>query len=195
MVLIATTNDEEYLRALSGENRRFLPVTVGRVDFKALIRDRDQLWAEASAEEPLEGALSLPEELWQHASEARASRTQVDPWADVLEDIAERAAAAQGSFINIADADDEPFHTLDEGGTPIAIYGTGSDRDGNLEERVASDYVIGTGLNIPVDRRTPDMAKRVGLVMRSLGWAAPKVSRINGKPVRAYMRRVAQPWD
>jgi len=38
MVLIGTTNDREYLRALSGENRRFLPVAVGRIDIKALIR-------------------------------------------------------------------------------------------------------------------------------------------------------------
>jgi predicted P-loop ATPase len=43
MVLWGTTNDAEYLRALSGDNRRFLPVSVGRIDLAALISDRDQL--------------------------------------------------------------------------------------------------------------------------------------------------------
>lgn len=45
-ILIGTTNDEEYLKDPTG-GRRFWPVRVGAVDFKGLIRDRDQLWAEA----------------------------------------------------------------------------------------------------------------------------------------------------
>jgi len=45
-ILIGTTNDQEYLKDPTG-GRRFWPVRVGQVDFKALIADRDQLWAEA----------------------------------------------------------------------------------------------------------------------------------------------------
>lgn len=183
--LVGTTNDELYLRALSGENRRFLPVKVGRIDFKALIRDRDQLWAEASAEEPLEPSLALPEDLWQHASEARASRTQSDPWADILINIAESAAFTQATQASGKQNDDE----IDMG----PVYETGTDRDGNPEHRVSSVYVIGVALAIPPDRRTTEHGKRAGLVMKSLGWTYKK-TRINGRSVWGFVRPI-DPFD
>lgn len=45
-LFIATTNNKEFLTDPTG-NRRWLPMTTGEVNYKAIIRDRAQLWAEA----------------------------------------------------------------------------------------------------------------------------------------------------
>lgn len=47
-VFIGTTNSDELFDDPTG-SRRFLPVRVGAVDLTRLVRDRDQLWAEALA--------------------------------------------------------------------------------------------------------------------------------------------------
>jgi predicted P-loop ATPase len=48
LVFIGTTNDEKFLFDDTG-NRRWLPIeVVGRIDVTAIVRDRDQLWAEAA---------------------------------------------------------------------------------------------------------------------------------------------------
>lgn len=45
-VFFGTTNRGEFLQDDTG-NRRFNPIEVGQLDFEALARDKDQLWAEA----------------------------------------------------------------------------------------------------------------------------------------------------
>jgi Virulence-associated protein E len=68
-------------------NRRFWPVTTGRVDIEALARDRDHLWAEAAALEAEGASIMLPESLWPVARELQESRREVDPWEEILAEV------------------------------------------------------------------------------------------------------------
>jgi len=82
-VFFATTNDDEYLKSQTG-NRRFWPVTTGRIDLEALRRDRDQLWAEAAVHEARGDSVALPERLWKVAGEEQDRRREGDDWFELI---------------------------------------------------------------------------------------------------------------
>jgi Virulence-associated protein E len=82
-VIWATTNNREYLRSQTG-NRRFWPVLTSKIDLDAFKRDRDQLLAEAAAEEAKGASIVLPPALWGAAAEEQEQRREYDPWEDVL---------------------------------------------------------------------------------------------------------------
>ena len=84
-VFAGTVNPDTYLRDETG-NRRFWPVRCGTIDIPALVRDRDQLWAEAVARFRA-GAiwwLDTPELLAEAAAE-QEKRYQADAWDDLIE--------------------------------------------------------------------------------------------------------------
>jgi predicted P-loop ATPase len=80
VVFFGSTNALEYLKDETG-GRRFWPVRCGRIDHDAIVRDRDQLWAEAvalyNAGEPW---WLTDEALLVEAREQQEHRYQEDPW-------------------------------------------------------------------------------------------------------------------
>jgi hypothetical protein len=85
-IVIGTTNSDTYLKDLTG-NRRFWPVKVTSFDLAALIRDRDQLWAEAVAVEASGASIRLASELWPEATKQQNKRRVTDPWEEELGDL------------------------------------------------------------------------------------------------------------
>lgn len=83
-VLIGTTNEASYLRDPTG-GRRFWPVKCTNIDLEALLRDRDQLWAEAVQlykagekwwpDKEFERDVMMPEQ---------EARFEEDPWVEVI---------------------------------------------------------------------------------------------------------------
>ena len=87
-VFIGTTNDDDYLRDVTG-NRRYLPLCVGVIrDVHAI--PREQLWAEAVhawRERPCRDEITLPSELWGVAKKLQEARRVQDPWETRLEEV------------------------------------------------------------------------------------------------------------
>jgi hypothetical protein len=102
-VFIGTTNDDKYLRDMTG-NRRFWPVRIGKIELEALERDRDQLWAEASDWEEKGESLILSEELWPLAQIEQEARLEDDPWLDILSELRPENLDQVGEMVRVATA-------------------------------------------------------------------------------------------
>lgn len=87
-VILGTTNNEEYLRDLTG-NRRFWAVkTVGKINHAQIERVREQLFAEALAYYQLGEPLWLEDRVAEtQAVGEQAKRMQSDEWLPIVEDI------------------------------------------------------------------------------------------------------------
>ncbi|MFN7882115.1 MAG: VapE domain-containing protein, partial [bacterium] len=92
-ILVGTTNDDQYLKDETG-NRRFWPITTGKIDLASIAALRDQLWAEAAVREAQGEGIVLPEELWQSAAIEQGKRVPPDAWQEVLEAV--RGDACRG---------------------------------------------------------------------------------------------------
>ncbi len=88
-IIFGTSNEVDYLDDRTG-NRRFWPVRIGRFDMQRLLRDRDQLWAEAAAAEAAGESIRLSKDLWPAAAAEQAKRQRANrfepPILDVLDE-------------------------------------------------------------------------------------------------------------
>ena len=83
-VFAGTVNHGSYLRDETG-GRRFWPVSCGRIDIESLVRDRDQLWAEAKARFESGQVWWLESsDLVQLAADQQEERYEGDPWEEVI---------------------------------------------------------------------------------------------------------------
>lgn len=127
-VFAATTNDDTYLRDPTGA-RRWWPVACGKITFDELVRERDQLWAEAvhafKAGEPW---WFTDTDLVDLAKLETDQREQLDPWEDIL------SSRLDGTILPVSVAE------------CLGHVAVEKSRQGEAE------------------------AKRVGKVMRRLGW-------------------------
>jgi putative DNA primase/helicase len=166
-ILAGTTNDPQYLQDPTG-NRRFWPFTPGDIDVQAVRRDRDQLWAEAAAAEAAAETLIIPEELWAAIEERQNSRRIADPWEDLL-------------------GDKEVLGWRMKNGED---YVKAADENGKLQWRVRSAAVLENILGFTPDRINNSHSKRLGAVMRSLGWTGPIPIRFGTEVSKGYWKPV-----
>lgn len=104
-VFVGTTNQQGYLRDLTG-NRRYWPIECGKVNRDELAEDREQLWAEAVARyKANENWWLTPEEEATLPTQIRNERLAVqdDPWFDKVAEFAEGRVAAGKPKVRMLD--------------------------------------------------------------------------------------------
>lgn len=83
-IIAGTTNSDSYLQDATG-NRRFLPVKTNTIDMDGLLRDRDQIWAEAALYEDEGMSIRLDPALYPVAAAQQEERMVDDPWLSAVQ--------------------------------------------------------------------------------------------------------------
>jgi predicted P-loop ATPase len=156
LMIVGTTNEEEFLDDPSGE-RRYLPVRINDVDVEGIRRDREQLWAEAREQFKAAGLM------WQEAA---------------------RLGRLEHAAYKVTDAWERPVRRWIS--TPDAVplaKGSAREHKGTEGEILASfgleDVFIGA-LGKSAANCTLADQHRMGKVLRALGFQRAR-KRMNGE--------------
>jgi hypothetical protein len=185
-VFIATVNTDPntgdivpYLNP--GDRRRWWPVRVGTIDIEALMRDRDQLFAEAMQRAaeceditnvPLRwNSLKLPREFWNLAEVEQVEREITDPLVDRLGTLYAELSADIGNATRMIDG-----HHVPAAGRDYLIE--------RGEVWVASAFVV----KLLPQTQTTD-GRRVAAAMAKLGWRRVK-DRRTGIEARGFVHKL-----
>lgn len=168
-IFVGTTNANEYLIDSTGA-RRFLPVTCRKADVRYIAQWRLQLWAEA-VRRYRDGF-----RWWEvPKGEAEAEQDQrylEDPWEERIGDYLDGQAPANA------------YPDWRNGGARAETI-----------NKVTTRELMENALRLDVGRQGPQEQRRVGNIMRHLGWAKQKLQRVPGtdRRIRPYLRPGADP--
>jgi predicted P-loop ATPase len=119
-IIIGTTNSHKYLKDSTG-NRRFWPVRVDSFDVEGIVRDRDQLWAEAAHREAADESIRLRPELYPLAELQQERRRLEDAWEAPLSKLFDQGQAYRVTTDELWDVLGVPMERrTDAGSTRIA---------------------------------------------------------------------------
>lgn len=145
-VFIGTANETEFLADPTGE-RRWLPIMTGRGEIDAIVRDRDNLWAEARERFKLGGVAFEDAERLGEAEHAKFKA--IDPLQDRVEQW-------------------------------LCTAGLGGYVPGELPH-VSLEEVFEQGLGREFTRAGVAEQRRVGRILRALGYSEQRVRLVNGR--------------
>jgi putative DNA primase/helicase len=163
-VFVGTTNEETYLADATGA-RRFWPVRLEKIDLRAVMRDRDQLFAEADV------LFRSGTSWWPDASldalgaDEQAERFEGDPWDETIAAWLERPRKARP--LSGGGVDEEALDPSD-GFTMAEIL----------------SYAVG----MPDDRQAKREQNRAAEILHRLGWSRGPRRREGELTVRRWIR-------